>query len=85
MKRNLQPDREGNAVKQTEQMQRGKRAVGRAHWIKIDRKTGSPSLIVGGEEIYCVCRKNDIKSEEDRKMWRGCKYIPKNNSVLFRL
>lgn len=70
--RNLQPNTEKLSSRQSRRRE-AREQRRRAHWTKIDRKTGSPSLIPEGEEANCVCRENETVrdgGEKDKRQQR---------------
>lgn len=78
--RNLQPKTEKVKLSSGQSKRREAREVWRrAHWTKIDRKTGSPSLIPEGEETNCVCREMRQSQGQTGKKWRGGRFIIKNS------
>lgn len=76
--RNLQPNTEKLSSRQSRRRE-AREQRRRAHWTKIDRKTGSPSLIPEGEEANCVCRENGTQSGMEGKKTRGSKGVTKNS------
>lgn len=76
--RNLQPNTEKLSSRQSRRRE-AREQRRRAHWTKIDRKTGSPSLIPEGEEANCVCRENETQSGMEGKKTRGSKGVTKNS------